>query len=65
MEKKRITITCYDEEGFELATQTPLCHFIETTKETGHCLCRCFEDRMVYIEKTKVGFTIKAWKEVK
>ena len=62
-ERKRITITCYDDEGFDLILHVPLQQFVETTKETGFCVCRCTGDRMIYIEETKVGYAIRAWKE--
>lgn len=62
-ERKRITITCYDEEGLDLMLYAPLYQFVEATEETGLCVCRCSNDRIVYIEKTKAGYVIRAWKE--
>ena len=62
-ERKRITITCYDEEGYNLAIHCPLHTLIETTKETGHCVCKFEKNRMAYIEKTKVGYAIKTWQD--
>ena len=62
-DKIRITITCYDEDGYDLISKYPLYKLIETTKETGLCVCRFNDNRMVYIEKTKAGFSIRAWKE--
>ena len=61
--ERRITITCYDEEGFDLATHYPLYKLLETAEETGMCVCRFTEDRMAYIEKTKAGYVIRAWKD--
>ena len=61
--RKRITITCYDDEGYDLVTHYPLCEIIETTKETGLCFCTFSDNRRVYVEKTKAGYTIKAWRE--
>ena len=60
---KRITITCYDEEGYNLVIYCPLYKLIETTEETGECVCRFEKNRMAYIKKTKVGYAIKAWKD--
>ena len=62
-EGKRITITCYDEEGFNLISSYPIGKLIETTKETGMCVCRFNDNRMAYIEKTKAGYIIRAWQE--
>ena len=62
-EKIRITITCYDEEGFKLISHCPLNTLIETTEETGMCVCRFAKNRMVYIERTKAGYVIRAWKD--
>ena len=64
-ERTRITITCYDKEGFELISHCPLNTLIETTKETGMCVCRFEKDRVAYIEKTKAGYTIRAWQDKK
>ena len=60
---KRITITCYDEGGYDLVIHYPLYKLIETTEETGMCVCRFSDDRMAYIEKSKAGYKIRAWKE--
>ena len=62
-ERTRITITCYDEEGYNLISEYPIGKLIETTKETGMCVCRFNNDQMAYIEKTKAGYVIRAWKE--
>lgn len=62
-ERKRITITCYDKEGLDLMLHAPLYQFVEATEETGLCLCKCSNDRIAYIEKTKAGYVIRAWKE--
>ena len=62
-EQKRITITCYDNEGYNLIAEYPLGKLIETTKETGMCVCKFTDNRMAYIEKTKAGYVIRAWKE--
>ena len=62
-ESTRITITCYDEEGYKLISEYPIGKLIETTKETGMCVCRFTDDRMAYIEKTKAGYVIRAWKD--
>ncbi len=62
-ERKRITITCYDDEGYDLIIHCPLQKLIETTKETGMCVCRFADDKVAYIEKTKAGYTIRAWKD--
>ena len=61
--KTKITITCYDKGGYDLVTSIPLSHFIETTEETGMCVCRFTDNRMAYIEKTKAGYIIRTWKE--
>lgn len=62
-ERTRITITCYDKEGLDLISHAPLWQFIEATEETGMCVCRCTNDRIVYIEKSNAGYVIRAWKE--
>ena len=62
-QQKRITITCYDDEGYDLLTKYPLYLLIETAQETGMCVCRFEDDKMAYIEKTKAGYVIRAWKE--
>lgn len=33
--------------------------------ETGLCFCTFSDNRRVYAEKTKAGYTIKAWREEK
>ena len=62
-ESTRITITYYDEEGYKLISEYPIGKLIETTKETGMCVCRFTDNRMAYIEKTKAGYAIRAWKD--
>jgi hypothetical protein len=61
--RKRITITCYDDEGYDLALYYPLYKFIETTEETGECVCRFEKNRMAYIRKTKAGYALKTWQD--
>lgn len=61
--ERRITITCYDNDGYDLAIHYPLYKFIEFTKETGECVCRFEGDKMAYIKETKAGYALKTWKE--
>jgi hypothetical protein len=61
--ERRITITCYDDEGYDLVTSIPLSHFIETTEETGVCVCRFTDNKMAFIEKTKAGYIIRTWQD--
>ena len=61
--ERRITITCYDEDGYNVAIHYPLYKFIEFTKETGECVCRFEGDKMAYIKETKAGYTLKTWKD--
>lgn len=61
--QKRITITCYDQESYDFLIHNSLYQFIETTEETGMCVCRCTNNEIVYIEKTQAGYVIRAWKE--
>lgn len=62
-ESIRITITCYDNDGYDLISKYPIGKLIETTEETGMCVCRFNDNRMAYIEKTKAGYIIRTWKE--
>lgn len=62
-EKLRITITCYDEGGFDLISHCSLNTLIEATEETGSCVCRFGKNKMAYIEKTKAGYSIRAWQD--
>lgn len=61
--ERRITITCYDKEGFDLVSHYPLYKFFETAEETGLCVCSFTENRMAYVEKTKAGYVIRAWRD--
>lgn len=61
--KTRITITAYDDKSFNQLINRPLIELIDATKETGLCLLVYNTGVQAYVEKTKAGYTVRAWKD--
>lgn len=61
MNKCRIIINSWDDRSFNQIINRPLAELIESTKETGECLCVYNNKYSVFIRKTKTGYSITTY----
>ena len=61
MSKCRIIINSWDDRSFNQIINRPLAELIESTKETGECLCVYNNNIQSFIRKTKTGYSITTY----